>query len=72
MQRLLLYIISFINAHLVRQLKFPKVQNEILQSRLGKEVHRRPDERRRLLKFGLPLGESIKHLISIVSHRTFG
>jgi len=71
MQHLFFYLLGLIDAHLVRQIQFLKAQNEILRSRLGKEVHTRPEERRRLLKFGLPLGDALKDLISIVSYPTF-
>jgi len=65
MQHLLFRLLGLIDAHLVRQIQFLKAQNEILRSRLGKEVHTRPEERRRLLKFGLLLGDALKDLISI-------
>jgi len=71
MQHLLVWLLALIDAHLVRQIQFLKAENEILRSRLGLEVHTRPEERRRLLKFGLPLGGAVKHLISIVSYPTF-
>ena len=71
MQHLFFYLLGLIDAHRVRQIQFLKAQNEILRSRLGQEVHTRPEERRRLLKFGLPLGDALKDLISIVSYQTF-
>lgn len=51
--------------------QFLKAENEILRARLGPEIHTRPEERRRLLKFGLTLGPAVKDLISIVSYQTF-
>ena len=71
MQHLFFCLLGLIDAHLVRQIQFLKVENGILRSRLGQEVHTRPNERRRLLQFGLPLGKAVKNLISIVSYRTF-
>jgi len=64
MQHLFFRLLGLIDAHLVRQIQFLKAQNEILRSCLGKEVHTRPEERRRLLKFGLLLGDALKDLIS--------
>ena len=71
MQRLFLLLAGLVNSELVRQLQFLKVENETLRARVGKQIHTTPEERRRLLKFGLPLGDSVKHLISIVTYGTF-
>ena len=51
--------------------QFLKEGNKILRSRLGTEVHTRPDERQRLLEFGKVLGRAIEELITIVSVSTF-
>lgn len=56
---------------LALQIQFLKVENEILRARLGQRVKVTPTERRRLLKFGRPLGPTIRHLITVVSPRTF-
>jgi putative transposase len=42
-----------------------------LRSKLPKRVTVTPREKQRLIKFGRPLGSAIKHLIIIVSPRTF-
>ena len=47
------------------------MENKILRSRLGTEVHTRPEERQRLLEFGKALGRAIEELITIVSVSTF-
>ena len=47
------------------------MENKILRSRLGTEVHTRPEERQRLLEFGKVLGRAIEELITIVSVSTF-
>jgi hypothetical protein len=56
---------------LARYLQFLKSENEILRSKLPKRITVSAEERRRLLKFGKPLGAAIKDLITIVSPRTF-
>lgn len=56
---------------LARQIQFLKAENEILRARLPKRVTVTPAERRRLIRFGKPLGAAIKHVITIVSPRTF-
>ena len=42
-----------------------------MRARIGGEIHTRPDERARLLKFGKPLGRAIEELITIVTLGTF-
>lgn len=56
---------------LARQVQFLKAENQILRGKLPKRVVVTPSERRRLLKFGKPLGPAIKHLVGIVSPTTF-
>jgi hypothetical protein len=41
MQHLFFYLLSLIDAHLVRQIQFLKAENESLRSRLGPEVLRK-------------------------------
>jgi len=60
-----------VHSELVRQIEFQKVQNEILRSKVGKRITVTPSERRRILKFGLPLGSDIRRYLSIVSYSTF-
>lgn len=65
--RSLFYIIA--NAthnQLAQQIKYLKVENEILHTKLPKRVTISRQERQRLLKFGVKLGKAIDTLISIV------
>ena len=71
MQRLFVYFMAWIDENLMHQIQFLKAENEILRSRLSGQVHTRPEERTQLLKFGQPLGDTVKDLISIVSYSTF-
>lgn len=56
---------------LVKYIEYLKEENRILRARLPQEIHTRRDERARLLKFGRPVGQAIKELISIVTPQTF-
>jgi hypothetical protein len=56
-QQLLLLLVGLINPDLVRRTQFLKVENEMPRDRPGAPVHTKPEERQRLLKFGLPLGD---------------
>jgi putative transposase len=58
-------------AELIRQLDYLKVENQILRSKLPRRITVTPAERRRLVKFGRPLGRALHDLIAIVSPRTF-
>jgi putative transposase len=58
-------------SELVRQLDYLKVENEISRSKLPRRLTLTRAERRRLIKFGRPLGKALHSLISIVSPRTF-
>ena len=53
------------------QIEYLKVENEILRKRVGRSIRPTPLERRKLLKFGAPLGKDIKNIISIVTYETF-
>lgn len=57
--------------NLTCQIEYLKVENEILRKRVGRCIRPTAIERRRLLRFGLPLGKEIKHIISIVRYETF-
>ncbi len=57
--------------NLACQIEYLKAENKILHKRLGKCVRPTALERRRLLKFGIPLGKDIKNIISIVKYETF-
>lgn len=56
---------------LATQIQYLKAENEILRSKLPKQVHVTPAERARLVKLGLKVGSAIRELITIVSPRTF-
>jgi putative transposase len=68
---LLALIASATDSQLRRQVRYLKEENQILRARIPGQVHTLPEERQRLLKFGLPLGPGITELISIVTPGTF-
>jgi putative transposase len=55
----------------MREIEYLKVENQILRGKIGKRVSTTEAEKRRLIKFGLPLGGKIKNIISIVAYSTF-
>jgi len=68
---LLALIASATDTELARYVEYLKEENKILRSRLPKQIHTKPEERERLLKFGKVLGRAIEELITIVSPSTF-
>jgi len=68
---LLTLIASATDRELARYVQFLKEENRILRARCGKEVHTRPEERRRLVELGRALGRAVEELITIVSPSTF-
>jgi putative transposase len=56
---------------LVRQLEYLKVENQILRSKLGRQVRLTARERERLIIYGRRVGMAIRHLVSIVTPHTF-
>ena len=70
-QALLLMLARATDRELARQVQYLKAENEILRSKLPARVSVTTQEKRRLLRFGKPLGNAIRQLISIVSPRTF-
>ena len=62
---------QMVHADLVRQNEYLKVENKILRSKLGKQVRTTHQEKLKLIKYGLPIGGSVKKLISIVTYQTF-
>lgn len=63
---------QMVHSNLVRQIEFLKAENGILRSKINTQVIRMTyQEKIRLIKFGLPLGGSIKRIISIVNYSTF-
>jgi putative transposase len=71
LQPLLLLLANLTDRQLAGVVQYLKAENEILRSKLPKRITVTPRERQRLLKFGRPLGTAIKHLVTIVSPRTF-
>lgn len=67
----LLMLATATDRALARQVQFLKIENQILRGKLPKRITVTPQERQRLIKYGRPLGAAIKHLIGIVSPRTF-
>ena len=59
------------HSNLIRQVEYMKVENEILRSKLPKRITTTPAEKRRLIKYGLPLRGQIKSIISVVNYSTF-
>ncbi len=57
--------------HLRAKVQFLKAENEILRSRLPKQIRTTPAERARLIRLSKPLGSTIIELITVVSPRTF-
>lgn len=62
---------QMVHADLVRQNQYLKVENEILRSKLGKQIRTTYQEKLRIIRCGLAVGGSIKKIISIVSYQTF-
>lgn len=65
-------IASATEHELAKYVQYLKEENKILRARMpGKQIHTKPAERERLLKYGRPLGRAIEELITIVSPATF-
>ncbi len=54
-----------------KYVQYLKEENKILRARIPGQIHTRPSERERLIKFGKALGRAIEALITIVSVSTF-
>lgn len=67
----LMLLARLTNPELARTVQFLKVENAILRSKLPRRIDLTPKERNRLFRFGEPLGAALKHLISVVTYRTF-
>lgn len=59
------------HSDLAQQLQYLKVENEILRARMPKHIRTTKSERKRLLKFGKPLGPKLAALTTIVEYETF-
>ena len=68
---LLALIASATDRELAKYVQFLKEENKILRSRVKGQVHTKPGEPERLLKFGKALGRAVEELITIVTPKTF-
>src|SRR6476469_2147729 len=68
---LLLVIAGATQRELARQIRYLKVENEVLRGKLPARITITPKERQRLLKFGAKLGRAIRQLVTIVAPSTF-
>ncbi|CAL1125513.1 unnamed protein product [Cladocopium goreaui] len=64
--RLLLVIAGSTQKELASQIRYLKIENEILRSKLGPRVSVTHKERNRLVKFGSKLGSALGDLVTIV------
>lgn len=69
--RLWVILATATDRELVRQVKFLKVENEILRSKLPARIAVTPRERRRLMKFGARLAKALHELVTIVRPAIF-
>ena len=70
-QEFLFLLGKITQGNLIRQMEYLKVENEVLRSKLPERITTTASEKRRIIKYGLPLGGQIKQVISIVSYSTF-
>ncbi|XHR29720.1 MAG: integrase [Chthoniobacteraceae bacterium] len=68
---LLVFLIHMTQSILLRQIAYLKAENQILRSRLPKQIRTTAAERSLLVRLGAPLGDAIQELLSIVSYKTF-
>src|SRR4051812_32361031 len=68
---LLLVIAGATQRELARQIRYLKVENEVLRRKLPKKITVTRSERQRLLKFGAKLGKALRQLVTIVTPGTF-
>ncbi len=70
-QQLLNILGQMVHGQLIRENEYLKVENEILRSKLGKQIRTTYQEKLKLLRYGLRVGGRIKKVISIVGYSTF-
>jgi putative transposase len=68
---LLVLIASVSDRELAKKIQYLKEENKILRARIPGQIHTKPAERERLIKFGKLIGKAIEELITIVSLSTF-
>ena len=64
---LLALIASATDRELAMYVDYFKEENRILRARIPGEIHTKPHEQERLLKFGKIIGKAIEELIGIVT-----
>ncbi|MDP8216725.1 MAG: integrase core domain-containing protein [Candidatus Kaelpia imicola] len=70
-QKFLFLLEHLVHSRLIRQIEYLKVENQILRKKIKGRIIITPTEKRRLIKYGLPLKGDIQKLISIVSYSSF-
>ncbi|MBU1999404.1 MAG: hypothetical protein KKE64_07945 [Candidatus Omnitrophica bacterium] len=65
------FLARMTHENLTHQIEYLKVENEILRKRVGRSIRQTPVGRRRLVKFGTPLGKDLKDIITIATYETF-
>jgi len=68
---LLALIASATDRQLAKYIQYLNEENKILRARIPGQIHTTRSERKRLLKFGKPIGRAIEELFTIVSPSTF-
>ena len=68
--RLLLLIAGSTQKELAAQIRYLKVENQVLRSKLPKRVSVTAQEKNRLARFGTKLGRAIDEIVSIVAPGT--
>lgn len=68
---LLALIASATDRQLAKYVEYLKEENKILRARIPGQVHTKPEERERLLKYGKAISRAIEELITIVTPGTF-
>ena len=71
LDRLWLLLAAATDRQLTRMVEYLKAENRILRDRLPDKIAVTPTEKRRLMRYGKPLGAAIRELITIVHPRTF-
>ena len=56
---------------LAHQIEYLKAENEILRSKLPRQIRTTPAERKRLVKLGALIGPALKHIITLATYTTF-
>jgi putative transposase len=65
-RRLLYIIATATQRELARQVRYLKIENQILRGKLPARIQVTPQERNRLVRFALKLGKALDHLVTIV------